>query len=189
TLSPTPPLECLSITGPGSDRLFHSSIVPDLASPTVIATRSPIVMPRKNTAMANAATWPSLRPPSLIPRTTKPISSPESSLPSRFLRMISCGSMDLAVVLQKLAQHSSHFTRRRAGDGNRLIVAECARHQTGGVVGHQRQGDHFHAGLPGEDGFGRGRHADRIGAQDAGGADLGRRLEARAAEPDVNTFV
>ena len=29
TLSPTPPLECLSTTGPGSARLFHSSCAPE----------------------------------------------------------------------------------------------------------------------------------------------------------------
>ena len=94
TLSPTPPLECLSITGPGSARLFHSSVVPDRVRPSVNATRSAVVMPRKNTAMAKAATWPSLRLPSWMPRVTKAISSADSSWPSRFLRMISCGSID-----------------------------------------------------------------------------------------------
>ena len=64
TLSPTPPLECLSITGPGSARLFQSSVVPECVRPRVSATRSAVVMPRKNTAMAKAATWPSLRLPS-----------------------------------------------------------------------------------------------------------------------------
>ena len=93
TLSPTPPLECLSITGPGSARLFHSSFAPDRMRASVSATRSAVVMPRKNTAMAKAATWPSLSPPSWMPRTMKAISSANSSPPSRFLRMISCGSM------------------------------------------------------------------------------------------------
>jgi hypothetical protein len=92
-LSPTPPLECLSTTGPGSARLFHSSCAPDRIRASVSATRSAVVMPRKNTAMAKAATWPSLRLPSWMPWPTKAISSAESSPPSRFLRMISCGSM------------------------------------------------------------------------------------------------
>src|SRR5215471_11513796 len=94
TLSPTPPEECLSITGPGSPRLFHSSATPEPVIATVIATLSSVDMPRKNTAMAKAATWPSLRLPSWTPRTTKAISSAESSCPSRFRRMISWGSMD-----------------------------------------------------------------------------------------------
>ncbi len=87
TLSPTPPLECLSITGPGSDRLCHSSVVPEFVRPTVSATCSAVVMPRKNTAMAKAATWPSLRLPSWMPRAMKAISSADSSWPSR----ASCG--------------------------------------------------------------------------------------------------
>ena len=65
TLSPTPPLECLSITGPGSAEARSSrASTPDRIRPSVSATRSAVVMPRKNTAMAKAATWPSLRLPS-----------------------------------------------------------------------------------------------------------------------------
>ena len=50
-------------------------------------------MPWKNTAMAKAATCPSVTEPSVRPRTMKPISSAVRVPPSRFLRMISCGSM------------------------------------------------------------------------------------------------
>ena len=56
TLSPTPPLECLSITGPGSAASRQSSVIPERARPRVSATRSGTVMPRKNTDMANEAT-------------------------------------------------------------------------------------------------------------------------------------
>src|SRR5688572_1058023 len=57
----------------------------------VSATRSAIVIPRKNTAIASAAIWPSEIDPSVRPRTKNAISSSVSSAPSRFLRMISCG--------------------------------------------------------------------------------------------------
>ncbi len=67
--------------------------MPEPLSPSVNAARSDVVMPRKNTAMAKAATWPSLSVPSWMPRTMKAISSADSFPPSRFLRMISCGSI------------------------------------------------------------------------------------------------
>ena len=51
TLSPTPPLECLSSTGPGRSRSRQSSMMPERARPSVSATRSGTVMPRKNTVM------------------------------------------------------------------------------------------------------------------------------------------
>jgi hypothetical protein len=70
--------------------------MPDAIRPRVNATRSAVVMSRKNTAIANAATWPSVSEPSAIPRVTNAISSAESAWPSRFLRMISCGSISLS---------------------------------------------------------------------------------------------
>ena len=93
TLSPTPPVECLSSTGPRSFNSSQRSTVPDAIRPRVNATRSAMVMSRKNTAIAKAATWPSVIEPSAMPRVTNAISSAESAWPSRFLRMISCGSM------------------------------------------------------------------------------------------------
>ena len=93
TLSPTPPVECLSSTGPRSFSSSQRSTMPDAIRPRVNATRSGVVMSRKNTAIANAATWPSVSEPSAMPRVTNAISSAESASPSRFRRMISCGSM------------------------------------------------------------------------------------------------
>ena len=68
-------------------------IIVDDAIARVSATVSARLMPRKNTAMANAAAWPSEIRPELTPSTRKPISSASSTPPSRFLRMISCGSI------------------------------------------------------------------------------------------------
>ena len=65
TLSPTPPVECLSSTGPVVP-LEHGAGV--ASSRRVSATRSSSSRSRKKTAIANAATWPSDSPPSAIPR-------------------------------------------------------------------------------------------------------------------------
>ena len=55
TLSPTPPVECLSTRGPGrSDRSYTSP------EPIMARVRSPVSrgsIPRRNTAMARAAIW------------------------------------------------------------------------------------------------------------------------------------
>ena len=59
---------------------------------SVSATVSVAAMPRRNTAMAKAAAWPSPMLPSVRPRTKNAISSAASGLPSRLARMISCGS-------------------------------------------------------------------------------------------------
>src|SRR6185312_13223710 len=188
TLSPTPPVECLSMIGPGRSRSFQSSVTPDRASPSVMAVSSPGVMLRKNTAMAKAATWLSLRLPSVIPRTTKAIASSVSSWPSRFLRMISCGSMRSRVAFEEPPQHPLHLARRLLRHRHGLEVAERLAGHAGGVVGHQRQACNTHAGMAGDDRLRNGRHADSIGAQHARGADLGRRFEARTAKPDVGAL-
>ncbi len=59
----------------------------------VSATVSARVMPLKNTAIAKAAIWPSVIRPAVRPSTRNAISAASSAWPSRFLRMISCGSM------------------------------------------------------------------------------------------------
>src|SRR5437762_6477468 len=186
TLSPTPPLECLSMIGPGRSRSFQSRTTPDRTRPSVSATLSAVVMPRKNTAMAKAATWPSLRVESVMPRAMRAISSAESSCPSRFLRMISCGSMRSRVACEEAPQQPPQVARGGIGRRDRLLVADAARHHAGGIVGHHRDADDLHAGMARDDGFRRRRHPDGVGPQHAGGADLGRRLEARAAEPDID---
>ena len=58
---------------------------------SVSATVSSRVMPRRNTAIASAATWPSEMLPSASPAMKKAISSAARGLPSRLARMISCG--------------------------------------------------------------------------------------------------
>src|SRR5919112_2605507 len=89
TASPTPPVECLSRTGPGRSQ---ASRVPERVMARVSATRSSTESPRKNTAMAKAAAWPSLTRPEVRPSTKESISSAPSLAPSRLARIISCGS-------------------------------------------------------------------------------------------------
>ena len=139
--------------------------------------------------MAKAATWPSLRLPSWMPRTMKAISSSESSCPSRFLRMISCGSMRLGVAFEEGAQQEAHLAAAAAATASVCSWPSLPWHEARGVVGHQRQRRDLQAGVARQDRLGHRRHADGIGAQDARGADLGRRLEARPAEPDVDALV
>jgi hypothetical protein len=55
TLSPTPPVECLSTAR--STTSLRSSTVPELAIASVSAVVSSAVMPWKNTAISHAATW------------------------------------------------------------------------------------------------------------------------------------
>ena len=310
TLSPTPPLECLSITGPGSARLFHSSVVPEFVMPS--GQRHPLGRRHaaeehrhgegRHLALAQAAVMDAAG--------DKAISSADNSWPSRFLRMISCGSIDensayrrqffflapspmatrisrssarvscrVRVVVpgeeaetqqgeggdagdvgrggagvgladlgldlafgagscdiragsprsspgrsvsdlpgssaaqatgpgsRSVAKSDRRTTERiigrppgkcataaarrprRARDGERLFVAEGAGHQAGSVVGHQRQRHDLEPGMARQDGLGCGRHADGVGAQHARGADLGRGLEARPAEEDVDAVM
>ena len=61
TLSPTPPLECLSSTGPCRSAASQRSTSPESRMAQVRATRSAMSMPRQQMAMAKAATWPSLQ--------------------------------------------------------------------------------------------------------------------------------
>src|SRR5689334_18985597 len=188
TLSPTPPVECLSMIGPGKSRSSQSRVTPDCARPSVMAASSRAVMLRKNTAMAKAATWLSLKVPSVMPRTTKATASSLSSCPSRFLRMISCGSMRSRIAFEEPPQQPAYLARRFPRHRHGLDVAERLAGHAGGVVGHQRQACNPHAGMPGDDRLGHGRHADRIGAQHAGCTNLRRRLEARPAEPDIGAL-
>ncbi len=55
TLSPTPPVECLSILAPGTSE--RSSTSPERSMASVRARVSPTSMPRKKTAMQKAAIW------------------------------------------------------------------------------------------------------------------------------------
>ncbi len=89
TTSPTPPVECLSTTGPGRFSERHSITWPESRMASVKATRSSMFMSLKKTAIASAAIWPSVTLLSVMPRTKNWISCAVSAPPSRFLRMIS----------------------------------------------------------------------------------------------------
>ncbi len=55
TLSPTPPVECLSTIGPCRRARSHCMFVPEFDIARVSATRSWMSMPLKKTAIASAA--------------------------------------------------------------------------------------------------------------------------------------
>src|SRR5271163_449488 len=248
TLSPTPPVECLSRIGPGRLSSRQSRLAPERVMARVSATRSSSVIPRKKTAMAKAAAWPSVTAPLVRPAMKSPISPALNGSPSRLARMISCGRIiaDLGasapttvlrtvplprrcaawedrkrrpeplahpptqsgggeppwrgrgakrscapwlVLADESAQEALEAVGGLAGDGLRLLMARVAAGETGGIIGDDRDGGAAQARAPGQDHLRHGRHADEIGAEDPGGANLGRRLEARAGEPHVDTLV
>ena len=87
TLSPTPPVECLSSAGPGRPASDQSSTSPESRIAPVSAMRSAGVMPRSTIAMASAPTCASLTVPSAMPFTRKSSWSSLSSPPSRLTRI------------------------------------------------------------------------------------------------------
>ena len=133
------------------------------------------------------------------PRSRKAISSRESAPPSRFLRMISCGRKRHAQPTPpsaRSAMSASSRARMRASFlppcGATSFVSSCDSSLAGHarpVVGDDGEGEHPQPQEAGEDHLRHGRHADRVGAEDARGADLRRRLEARAGEPDVDALL
>src|SRR5271163_2493940 len=252
TLSPTPPVECLSRIGPGGLSSRQSRLAPERVMARVSATRSSSVMPRKKTAMAKAAAWPSVTAPLVRPAMKSPISPALNASPSRLARMISWGRIiaDLEASAPTTVLRTVPLPRRSAAwedrkrrpaplaypptqsggggppegwwrgrrrarrscalwlisadegaqqaleavgglmrDGLRLLVARVAAGETRGVIGDDRDGGAAQSRAAGQDHLRHGRHADEIGAEDAGGANLGRRLEARAGEPHVDALV
>src|SRR5262245_33793401 len=91
TLSPTPPVECWSRIGPPRSAVDQSRTVPDMVMARVSDAHSSRVIPRKYTAIANAASWASLAEPSTIPSTRSVISSSARVAPFRFRRITSAG--------------------------------------------------------------------------------------------------
>ncbi len=65
----------MSTTGPGRSQ---ASTSPESRMASVRATRSSMSMPRKNTAIAKAATWPSVMVSAVRPSTMKRICSGDS---------------------------------------------------------------------------------------------------------------
>src|SRR5690606_832699 len=88
TLSPTPPVECLSATGLSPP---HFRTSPESRMASVSATVSLRDIPRRKVAMAKAAACPSETSSLVSPLTKAEISSRESSDPSRLRLTISCG--------------------------------------------------------------------------------------------------
>jgi hypothetical protein len=82
TLSPTPPVECLSQTRATSPARFQRS--PDSSMARVSARVSSGSRPRMAAAMRKAASCPSLHEPSAAPWATARISSSPSRIPARF---------------------------------------------------------------------------------------------------------
>ena len=91
TQSPTPPVECLSITGPCKGPRSQNSTSPESRIAKVSAAHSADVIPLKNTAIAKAPTCPSLAVPSVSAATKFWISRSLRGCPSRFFRITSCG--------------------------------------------------------------------------------------------------
>ena len=71
----------------------------------------------------------------------------------------------------------------------RLLMARIAARETGGIVCDDRDGGAAQARAAAQDHLRHGGHADEIGAQDARGANLGRRLEARPGKPHIDALV
>src|SRR3954454_24747689 len=155
TLSPTPPVECLSSTGRSKSQC---STVPESRIPVVSATRSSLSSPRRKNAIASAPTWASESPPSVMPPTRKAISSELSALPSRFFRMISGAS----IFLRESLDEPHEILRRHRGVAQGLLVRELlAAHAFGEVRDGRDRGDP-QPGVPSEDHLGDGGHPDGI---------------------------
>jgi len=105
---------------------------PDCAMARVSATRSPMSMPRKNTAMAKAAICPSEIEPSLRPRTKNAISASPSAPPSRFRRMISWGRNKFCGADAKAHSVGSWKTRARKRPKSR---SDCRRTASSRPIG------------------------------------------------------
>src|ERR1041384_5829175 len=89
TLSPTPPVECLSILGFATRSWRRTR--PESRIASVSAVVSAAVMPRRHTAIRNAPSCASPRLPSVTPDTRSWISSALSARPSRFFAISRAG--------------------------------------------------------------------------------------------------
>src|SRR4051812_49053114 len=181
TLSPTPPVECLSTTGlPRS----QSSTSPESRIARVSATRSSLSRPRRKKAIASAPTWASLRVPSVIPPTRKAISSANSAAPSRFLRMTS----EASIFPRESLDEPHEVARRHFRVAQRLLVRQLLAPHPLGEVGDRRDRDYAQPGVAGEDHLGNRRHPDRVRAKYAERADLRGGLEGRSGGGEVDAF-
>ena len=120
-MSPTPPVECLSRIGPPRSARDQSSDRPERVMARVSAAHSSRVMPRKYTAMAKAAIWPSLTEPSTIPATRPAISPRSGRAPSR-LRRISSAGVTRAVTWRRSADVPSVPGPKASGRSSPSVV-------------------------------------------------------------------
>ena len=98
TLSPTPPVECLSHTSSGLDKFFHVKISPECVMHRVSSTVSSLSIPLRRIAMLIAAICESENSPDVIPSTKIFISSLDSLFLSLLALIISCGIMKINVL-------------------------------------------------------------------------------------------
>src|SRR5580765_171190 len=139
TLSPTPPVECLSRTGPGRFAPAQSSTSPECVIACVSATVSAPDKPFRNIAIAIAAACASLHEPSTRPPTNASICARSSAWPSRLRRMISCAST--ALLSRRISVRSGYGRRRRgAAAEHRLDVVQQAARADAKTLRGQRRG-------------------------------------------------
>src|SRR5690349_14238500 len=144
TMSPTPPVECLSSTG----RSRSQDMTLPLSRIAVVSVRrSSGSRPRVKHAIANAPTWASLRPPSVIPPTRNAISSGLSFPPSRFLRSTSAAS----IFLRESLDEPHEVARRHLGVAQRLLVRELLAAHALGEVRDRRHRRDTQTGVTGQD--------------------------------------
>ena len=98
TLSPTPPVECLSTIGAPYISGSQSRTVPDADMANVSFAASSKLMEFRKTAIASADTCSAGRLSSARPSTKNWISSSVSAPPSRFLRITSVNNMRRSLV-------------------------------------------------------------------------------------------
>ena len=113
TLSPTPPVECLSTTGPVESQ---STPCPSRASPRSARPARRPSIPRRNSAIASAPTCASQSPPSAIPRTRNAISSP------RQRRAVALAADDL----RREHRHAASASQKRSTSRARSPAASAA---------------------------------------------------------------
>src|ERR1700759_3826285 len=169
TLSPTPPVECLSSTGPLRSASCHESTSPECVIAPVRATRSGGVMPRRKIAMANAPTWASLTDPSAIPATSSEIFSLDSSPPSRLRRISSAVSIVVSDPLDERRQQPGEVAGGPLRVDERLLVAERHIGHALGQIGDRRDRHHAQPAVAGHRGLVDRRHAPPGRAKSGGG--------------------
>ena len=164
TLSPTPPVECLSSTGP---------VVP-------LEHRRPSASSRRSARRARRRRGRGRRPPSRTPRPGRR-SAPPSAIPSTMnaisssrqarRRRACAGSAPAGSVPSSSTKRSISGPSRsaaRLGDAQRLLVAELLAAHPLGEVGDRRDGRHAQARVAGGDHLGHRAHADEVGARACG---------------------